>query len=340
MVSAGIVEPSDSPWNSPCLLIKKSGCNEYRFVNDLRGLNKLTKPMYWPMPTMEDIFDTVADRSPSIFSNIGLKHAYFQVKLTEDSKPKTAFTVAGKNYQNCRMVMALNNSAQCWQRLLTKVLSSMLFTSAIVYLDDVLLLSRNFKQHIGHLRMVFDKFRQAKLRMNGKKCRLAVREVKYLGHILSGKGISVDPGKTDVITNWPKPKTPKQVKSFLGVSNYYRRFIDGYSQRSAPLRKLVSKDKHFVLGAEQDRAFALTTAPTLQYPDTNRAIFLETDAYVNGLSYVLGQEDNEGRRHVISFGGRGLRPCERKWPVTQLECLALLTRIKEYHVYLASRPFL
>ena len=111
MVSAGIVEPSDSPWNSPCLLIKKSGSNEYRFVNDSRGLNKLTKPMYWPMPTMKDIFDTVADRPPSIFSNLDLKHAYFQVKLTEDSKPKTAFTVAGKNYQYCRMAMRLNNSA-------------------------------------------------------------------------------------------------------------------------------------------------------------------------------------------------------------------------------------
>jgi len=111
-----------------------------------------------------------------------------------------------------------------------------------------------------------------------EKCRFAVREVKYLGHNLSGKGISVDPVKTDVITNWPKPKTPKQVKSFLGVSNYYRRFIEGYSQRSAPLRELISKDKHFVWGPEQDRAFAdlksaLTTAPILQYPDTNRAFF-------------------------------------------------------------------
>ena len=99
MMSACIVEPTDSPWNSPCPLIKKSGCNEYRFVNDLRGLNKLTIPMCWPMPTIEDIFDTLADRSPSIFLNIDLKHAYFQVKLTEDSKPKTAFAVAGKNCQ-------------------------------------------------------------------------------------------------------------------------------------------------------------------------------------------------------------------------------------------------
>jgi len=110
--------------------------------------------------------------------------------------------------------MGLNSSAQCWQRLLTKVLSEMLFTSAIVYLDDILILSRDFNEHVTHLKMVFDKFREAKLRMNGKKCKFAVTQVKYLGHILSGAGISVDPAKTDVITKWPKPKTPKQVKSF------------------------------------------------------------------------------------------------------------------------------
>jgi len=150
-------------------VIKKSGVNEYRFVKDLRAVNKLTKPVYWPMPTITDIFGTVAENSPSIFSNIDLKNAYFQIKLTDDSKPKTAFTVGGKNYQYRRMFMGLNNSAQCWQRLLTKVLSDMLFTAAVVYLDDVLILSRNFEQHMSHLRMVFDKFRQAKLRMNGKK---------------------------------------------------------------------------------------------------------------------------------------------------------------------------
>ena len=174
MAAAGIVEPSDSPWSSPCLLIKKSGTDEYRFVNDLRAVNQLTKPIFWPLPTLEDIFDTVADRSPSIFSNIDLKHAYFQVKLTDESKPKTAFTVAGKNYQYCRMTMGLNNSAQTWQRLLTKVLSDMLFKSAIVYLDDILILSKDFADHYKHLQMLFQKFRDANLRMNGKKCNFAI----------------------------------------------------------------------------------------------------------------------------------------------------------------------
>ena len=293
MVSAGIVEPSDSPWSSPCLLIKKSGTNEYRFVNDLRAVNQLTTPMFWPMPTMTDIFDTVADRSPSIFSNIDLKHAYFQVKLTDESKPKTAFIVGGQNYHYCRMVMGLNNSAQTWQRLLTKVLSEMLFKSAIVYLDDILILSHNFNDHINHLRMLFNKFRDAKLRMNGKKCKFAVKQVKYLGHILPGAGIAVDPAKTEVITKWPTPNTPSRVKSFVGVANYYMKFIPAYSQRSAALRQLVSKNKHFQWGPEQEKSFqdlksALVTPPILQYPDSNREFYIETDASINGLSYVLG----------------------------------------------------
>ena len=344
MLEAGILEPSDSPWSSPCLLIKKSGVNEYRFVNDLRGVNQLTKPIHWPMPTMEDIFDTVADRSPTIFSNIDLKHAYFQIKLTDDSKPKTAFTVGGKHYQYTRMVMGLSNSAQCWQRLLTRVLSDMLFKYAIVYLDDVLVLSRNFTEHMCHLRMLFQKFRQSNLRMNGKKCKFAVDQVKYLGHILSGSGVAVDSSKFDLISGWPTPKTSKQVKSFLGVASYYRRFIERFSQLSAPLRELIAKDKTFNWGKEQQDAFdelksKLCNPPVLRFPDSRREYFLETDASIQGISYILGQRDDEGRKYVVSYGGRGLRPCERRWPVTQLECLALLSGIKEYHVYLAGRPF-
>jgi len=202
----------------------------------------------------------------------------------------------------------------------------------------------NFEQHLSHLKMVFDKFRPANLRMNGKKCNFAVEQVKYLGHILSADGVTADPSKTDIITNWPRPKNAKQVKSFLGVTNYYRRFLARYSQRSAALRELTAKDKPFDWGDKQEDAFndlktALSRPPILRYPDTNRDFYLETDASGKGVSFLLGQSDEEGNKYVVSYGGRGLRPCERKWPITQLECLALLTGIRENHIYLASRPF-
>ena len=134
---------------------------------------------------------------------------------------------------------------------------------------------------------------RSKLRMNGKKCKLAVKQVKYLGHILPGAGIAVDPAKTEVITKWPTPNTPSRVKSFVGVANCYMKFIPAYSQRSAALRQLVSKNKHFHWGPEQEKSFqdlksALVTPPILQYPDSNREFYPDTDASINGLSYVLG----------------------------------------------------
>jgi len=184
----------------------------------------------------------------------------------------------------------------------------MLFTASIVYLDDVLILSKNFEQHLTHLEMVFHKFRQANLRMNGMKCNFAVEQVKYLGHILSAEGMAVDPGKTEIITNWPRPKTARHVKSFLGVSNYCRRFIEQYSHRSAALRVLTAKDKPFTWGEKQEEAFndlktALSSPPILKYPDTNRDFYLETDASGEGISLLVGQTDEEGRKYVVNYGG-------------------------------------
>jgi len=148
------------------------------------------------------------------------------------------------------------------------------------------------------------------------KCKFAVKQVKYLGHVLPGAGIAVDPAKTEVITKWPTPNTPRRVKYFLGVANYYRKFIPAYSQLSASLRQLISKNKHFHWGPEQEKSVqdlksALISHPILQYPDSNREFYLDTDASMNGLSYVLGQRDHIGRKFVISYGGRGLRPCEK-----------------------------
>jgi len=132
MLSANIIQPSNSPWSSLCLLIKKSGTNEYRFVNDLRALNKLTKPIFWPLPTVDDIFDLPSNNNPQFFSQIDIKHVYFQIFLDEESRPKTAFTANGRHYEYTRMVTGLCNSTQTWQRLLMKVWSDMVFESAIV----------------------------------------------------------------------------------------------------------------------------------------------------------------------------------------------------------------
>ena len=197
----------------------------------------------------------------------------------------------------------------------------MLFKSAIVYLDDILLLSRDFPEHYKHLEMLFQKFRDANLRMNGKKCSFAKDEVKYIGHILSADGVRIDPSKTDVISSWPRPKSHEEIRSSLGMTNYYKKFIDRYSQRSAPLRNVLSKDVPFVWGDAQEIFFSRFKNSVVVASHITFSRFVptdQTDASLEGISYILGHTDDHGRKYVISHGSRGLRPCEKKWPITQL----------------------
>jgi len=235
------------------------------------------------------------------------------------------------------MVMGLNNSAQTWQRLLTKVLSDMLFKSAIVYLDDVLVISKDFSDQYKHLHMLFQKFRDANLRMNGKKCNFGIDHVKYIGHILSEEGIAIDPSKTDVISSWPRSKNAKHIRFFLGLIQFYKRFIFKFSQRSAPLRDLLSKEVPFKWGDAQEKSFqdlkqALLSHPILRFPDVSRPFHLQCDA----LSWAkLMTTDGNTLFHTVAV----VLDRVKKWPVTLLECLSLLTGIREYHVYLAAAPF-
>jgi len=264
---------------------------------------------------MNEIIDTLGEVRPSLFSQLDLSKAYWQVFLDDESKEKTAFSVGGKTYQYRRLTMGLCGAAQHFQRILTETLREMLFVNAIVYLDDVLILSRNFEDHLKHLHFVFTKFRDATLRLNPKKCTFCVDKVKYLGNILSHDGFAPDPSKVNIIMDWPTPKTAKQVKSLLGICNFNRRYIMGYSQHSAALRMLLPKDVKFRWEEAEKTAFqdlkqALTTAPVFQFPDTTKQFVLTTDASLQGLSWVLGQRDEDGREYAVSFGGRGLRSNE------------------------------
>lgn len=343
MLKSGIIEESDSPWSSPALLVKKSG-GDFRFVTDFRAVNKLTKAIFWPLPTMEEIIDTVSDCNPSIFSLLDMKSGYFQISLDDESKQRTAFSVGGSHYQYVRMANGLCNAPHTFQALLTKVLGRMLFTSALCYIDDVLIMSEHFELHCRHLQAVFDKFRQANLRLHPGKCVFAVPRIKYLGHVLSKDGLSVDPEKTEVIRSYPRPKTQKHVRSFLGVLGYYRRFIERFSVKSSSLRELLKKDCPFVWEERHEKAFellkqALISPPVLIYPDLNKTFILTTDASTNGLAYILSQKDGGNREQVVAYGGRGLRGAEVRYTITQLECLAIIEGVKHYHTYLAHKPF-
>ena len=343
MLEADIIEESDSPWGSPVVLVSKKNGSQ-RLCVDLRKLNSVTKPIFYPLPLLEDIFQTVAENNPSIFTSLDLSSGFWQVKLDEQSKEKTAFVTHRGNYQFKRMPFGVSNAPAAFKALVNKVLRNIVFSYALCYVDDVLIMSRSPEEHCEHLREIFDRFRQANLRLNPSKSRVAIRQVLYLGHILSTDGISVDQKKVSVIREHPVPQNTKQLRSFLGIANYYRRFIKGFSIKTAHLRSLLKRDAAFVWNDVHQNEFeflkeALTTAPILAFPNMQKDFILTTDACVSGIAYILSQLDDQQREHIICYGGRGLRASEVNWTVTELECLAIIEGTRAYHPYLAGRHF-
>lgn len=343
MYKANIIERSDSPWSSPVLLVsKKDGTR--RFCIDYRNLNSVSTMSSWPLPTLDEVIDTIANEKPVLWSSLDLKSGYWQAKVEPMSRDRTAFEADGQNWQFVRVPFGLTGAPQFFQRLMSKVLQKLSTKTLLLYIDDILVMSRSPDEMNCRLQEIFDRFREANLRIHPAKCHWSVDRVKFLGHIWDVNGISVDSDKISIVRDFPRPDTPKKVKSFLGLANYYRRFILGFSILSAPLRGLLAKDKPFIWNANCERAFldlktALTTAPVLALPQLNKPYILTTDACSSGLAYILSQKDAEGSEHVICYGGRGLRSHETRYGVTDLEALAVIEGIKQYHTYLIHNPF-
>ena len=221
LLKSDIIEESDSPWGSPVVLVRKKN-NTHRLCVDMRKLNERTKVTYFPLPLLEDVFQTVSENNPSIFSSLDMSSGFYQIPLDEASKPKTAFVTHRGNYQFKRMPFGISNAPASYQALMAKVLRNILFSYALAYVDDILCMSDSLERHCEHLSEIFDRFRQAKLRLNPSKCKFALPRILHLGHVLSRDGISVDDSKVSVIQNYPVPENSTQLRSFLGISNYYK----------------------------------------------------------------------------------------------------------------------
>ena len=343
MLAANIIEPSDGVWTSPTLLVrKKSG--DYRWVVDLRKLNAVTKMTSWPLPTLPEIFDTVAESKCTLWSSLDLHSGYWQVPLDPETAEKTGFQTHEGAFVFKRMPFGLTGAPITFQRLMQKVLRSMPVSTCLFYLDDVLLMGQDAKHMEEVLQEVFNRFRAAKLRIKASKCHWSVNKILFLGHVFQPEGVSSDPKKLEIVRNYPRPTTVKGVKSFLGLSGYYRKMVRGFAQIASPLRQLLRKDQPFTWGEEQEQSFqklkdALCSEPVmLALPDLNKPFILTTDASTKAISYILSQITDKGER-VVSYGGRGLRANESKWSVTEIEALAIIEGVKEYNVYLKARPF-
>lgn len=343
MLDHNIIEPSNSIWHSPVVMVKKRS-GEWRFAVDYRKLNKVTVPLSFPLPHLETVFDAIGHAKPSYFSSLDLKSGFWQIKMSEKTKHKAAFITQEGIYEWKRMPFGLMNAPISFQTVMTHVLRGLNFKSCLVYVDDILVFSKTFEEHLTHLEQIFSRLRDSKLKLNPDKCDFGKSQIKYLGFILSANGVDVDKDRVKAVSEYPIPKTEKEIRSFLGMANYYRKFIPNYSKLASPLTYLLKKDVKFHWSELCQNSFdkikhSLTSTPVLAYPDTEKSFILTCDASDNAIGYTLSQLDNHKKEHVIAYGGKSLTTEERKWSTTDKECYAVLKGIEQYHTYIANNKF-
>ena len=340
MLEQNIIEESASPWSSPVVLVKKKDGTS-RFCVDYRKLNAVTRKDSFPLPRIDDAIDSL--RGAKYFTTLDMQSGYHQVAMHPNSKEKTAFISHAGLYHFHVLSFGLTNAPPQFQRLMSRVLLGLEWKICLVYIDDVIVFSSTFEEHIHRLRLVFDRFRQANLKLKPAKCHFAQASVNYLGFIVSSKGVLPDPAKLAAVDSFPVPKSVKEVRSFLGLCNYYRRFVEKFASIASPLNRLTRKDVSFVWTPECEEAFVelkrrLCSPPILAYPDFHQPFHLYTDASQSAIGYVLGQVI-DGKEVVIAYGGRELNSAETRYSTTEREALAVVEGIKKYQPYLTGQKF-
>jgi len=305
MLNRGIIQPSVSPWASPVVLVKKKD-NTDRFCVDFHRLNAVTRKDSYPLPRIDNTLDALSNTR--YFSTMDLMSGYWQVEVHPDSREHTAFITYGGLYEFLLTPFGLSNAPATYQRLMECVLRNLTYKICLIYLDDILVYSKTFPEHLNHLRQVFDRLRHANLKLKPSKCKFACNKVHYLGHVVSSEGIAPNEDKISAVKDFPHPHNVKTVRSFLGLANYYCRFVKDFAKIAAPLNQLLRKDHKFVWTAQCEEAFqalkaALISAPILAFPDFSEIFHLYVDASNEGIGATLGQIQN-GKEVAIAYAGR------------------------------------
>jgi hypothetical protein len=331
LTDKGFIRPSSSPWGAPILFVKKKDGTS-RLCIDYRELNKLTIKNRYPLPRIDDLFDQL--QGASYFSKIDLRSGYHQLRVDEKSIPMTAFRTRYGHFEFLVMPFGLTNAPAIFMDLMHRIFRPHLDKFVIVFIDDILIYSKSKAEHEVHLRIVLELLNKEQLYAKFSKCEFWLSEVQFLGHIINSKGIHVDPIKIEAVRNWPPPTTPTEIRSFLGLAGYYRRFIENFSKIALPLTKLTHKNEAFIWNEEQDLAFEilkdkLCHAPVLSLPDGNDDFVVYCDASGKGLGCVLMQ-----RGKVVAYASRQLKIHEINYTVHDLELGAVVFSLKLWRHYL------
>ena len=319
------------------LVPKKDGT--HRFCIDYRKLNSISKKDVYPLPRIDDILDTLGGMK--FFSSVDLAAGYWQIGMDAESAAKSAFITHQGLHEFVWMPFGMCNAPATFQTLMEKVLSGLIWKTCFVYIDDVLVCSNTFAEHLNHLQQVFARLRCAGLRLRANKCLFLREEVPYLGHVVTRHGIHPDPTKTEKMRKYPVPLDVSQTRQFLGLASYYRRFVPEFSKIASPLHSLLKQDAVFCWTTECQQAFdqlkrLLVNAPVLAYPQfqSGHPFIVETDASLKGLGAVLAQQQADDKVHPIAFASRSLSFHERNYGITELETLGLIWAAKLFRPYL------
>ncbi|GJU83993.1 putative reverse transcriptase domain-containing protein [Tanacetum coccineum] len=331
LTDKGFIRPSSSPWEALVLFVKKKDGSFWMCI-DYKEWNKLTVKNRYPLPRIDDLFDQL--QGSSIYSKIDMRLGYHQLRVREEDIPKTAFRTRYGHYEFQVMSFGLTNAPAVFMDLMNRVCKPYLDKFVIVFIDDILIYSKSKKEHEEHLRQILKLLKKEELYAKFSKCEFWISRVQFLGHMIDCRGIHVDPAKIESIKDWASPKTPTEIRQFLGLAGYYRRFIEGFSKIAKTMTKLTQKGVKFDWGDKQEAAFQLLkqklcSAPILALPEGSEDFIAYCDASKKGLGAVLMQ-----REKVISYASRQLKIHEKNYTTHDLELGAVVFALKIWRHYL------